>query len=72
MINVEELKKMMETSKESIRNLMVSHDQIMNKLKEHDPGKFEQIAKDAHDIRKAKTIDEINKIMNKYADYNNK
>jgi hypothetical protein len=72
MINQDEFLKMFEGAKDSLAKIMKSHDEIMGKLKEHDAEKFEEIAKDSQKIREAKSIKEINNIMQKYADFDNK
>lgn len=72
MINLEDFKKDIEACKQSMDKMLNVHNDIMGMLSKEAPEKFEQIAKDTRKLREAKSITEINEIMKKYANFNNK
>ena len=72
MNNLNEYQKMVDEAKQSINSMMNATNQIMAQLSAEKPDLFEQISKDLNVLRETKSIDEINKIMTRYANNDSK
>jgi len=72
MNNLNEYQKMVDEAKQSINSMMNATNQIMAQLSAEKPDLFEQISKDLNVLRETKSIDEINKIMKRYANNDSK
>ena len=72
MNNIHEYQKMVEEAKQSINSMMNATNSIMAQLSAERPDLFEQVSKDLSALRETKSIDEINKIMKRYANNDSK
>ena len=72
MNNLNEYQKMVDEAKQSINSMMNATNDIMAQLSAEKPDLFEQISKDLNVLRETKSIDEINKIMKRYANNDSK
>ena len=72
MNNLNEYQKMVDEAKQSINSMMNATNDIMAQLSAERPDLFEQISKDLNVLRETKSIDEINKIMKRYANNDSK